>query len=190
MQAATTATRKLTYRDFLKFPDDGKRHELIDGVHYVTPSPFTPHQRVLGNLYFLMRLHLEQHPVGEVFLAPFDVVFSMLDVVEPDLLFISKARRRILTDKHVRGSPDLVAEIRSTTTRRRDEGVKLKLYDRFDVTEYWVVDPGAETIRVYRRVRARLRQSVELTRSQEAELTSPLLTGLSIPLGRIFGPIC
>lgn len=77
---------KLTYDDFLLFPDDGRRHELIDGEHYVTPSPNTRHQAVLGNLHFLIRSWLERHPVGRVFFAPFDVVFTRFDVVEPDLL--------------------------------------------------------------------------------------------------------
>jgi hypothetical protein len=75
---------KLTYDDFLLFPDDGQRHELIDGEHHVTPSPNIGHQRVLGTLHGLIWGHLQTHLVGEVFLAPFDVVLSMFDVVEPD----------------------------------------------------------------------------------------------------------
>src|SRR5438132_1781953 len=82
---------KLTYDDFVLFPDDGKRHELIDGEHYVTPCPNLGHQAILGNLHFLMRAWLESHPVGRVLLSPFDVVFSKWDVVEPDLLYVSAA---------------------------------------------------------------------------------------------------
>ena len=70
---------KLTYTDFLAFPDDGMRHELIDGVHYVTPSPVLPHQRVIGNVYFLLRRHLEDHAGGMVYVSPVDVVFTMFD---------------------------------------------------------------------------------------------------------------
>src|SRR5437870_8744148 len=99
---------KLTYDDFLLFPDDGKRHELIDGEHYVTPSPNTKHQRVLGALYLLIASWLQTHPVGEVFVAPFDVVFSRYDVVEPDLLYLSNERAaQVLTTQHVRGTPEL-----------------------------------------------------------------------------------
>ena len=85
---------KLTYDDLVRlFPeDDGLRHELIDGEHYVAPAPITNHQRVCGNLYFLLRSHLERHPVGEVLFAPVDIVFTKFDVVEPDLLYMSKAR--------------------------------------------------------------------------------------------------
>lgn len=103
---------KLTYDDFVLFPDDGKRHELIDGEHYVTPSPNTRHQTILGTLYFLIRVHLEMHPIGRVLVAPFDVVFSDVDVVEPDVLYVSNTRAAdVLTPKHVRGTPELVIEI-------------------------------------------------------------------------------
>ena len=186
MHMQTTTPAKLTYRDFVRFPDDGKRHELIDGVHYVTPSPFMPHQNVLGNLHFLIRSHLEEHRAGRVFLAPFDVIFSFFDIVEPDLLFISNERMAILTRKHVRGAPDLVVEIGSKSTRRRDEGVKLELYERGDVLEYWVVDPDEETIRVYRRKEGRLARAGELAREHHEALTTPLLPGLSLPLHRVF----
>lgn len=188
MSTAHTRPGKLTYRDFVKFPDDGKRHELIDGVHYVTPSPASAHQRVVGNLHFLIRLHLEQHGGGEVFVSPFDVVFSMFDIVEPDLVFVSDARQHVVTEKHVKGSPDLVIEVRSPSTRRRDEGVKLKLYDRTDVAEYWVVDPASSVARVYQRRTGRLSLAVELA-GDAAAITSPLLPGCVLPLDRVFARV-
>jgi len=67
---------KLTYEDFVLFPDDGKRHELIDGEHYVTASPNLRHQKILGRLYLLIASWLETNPIGEVFLSPLDVVFA------------------------------------------------------------------------------------------------------------------
>ena len=85
---------KLTYDDLVLFPDDGKRHELIDGEHYVTPSPNRKHQKVSGNLFLLIGAWLEQHPIGQIYYAPFDVIFSMFDVVEPDLLYMSTSRPR------------------------------------------------------------------------------------------------
>src|SRR5437870_9611706 len=83
---------KLTYADYLQFPDDGLRHELINGEHYVTPPPTTRHQRISGNLFYLIRQYLETHPVGEVFYAPVDLLLSDFDVVEPDILFVSRER--------------------------------------------------------------------------------------------------
>jgi Uma2 family endonuclease len=143
----------------------------------------------VGNLHFLVRLHLEEHGGGEVFLSPFDVLFTMFDIVEPDLLFVSDARKHVVTERHVEGSPDLVVEVRSPSTRRRDESVKLKLYDRFDVTEYWMIDPADALVRVYRRLKGRLTLAAELTRSSTAALTSPLLPGCSLPLVRIFAKV-
>src|SRR5262245_48319590 len=83
---------RLTYEDFVHFPDDGKRHELIDGEHYVTAAPNMTHQWIIGNLHFLIRQYLESRPLGRVFLSPFDVVFTDFDVVEPDLLYMSHER--------------------------------------------------------------------------------------------------
>ncbi len=178
---------KLTYDDFLLFPDDGKRHELIDGEHYVTPSPNTKHQRVSGNLFFLMRAWLEEHPIGQVFYAPFDVVFSRFDVVEPDLLYVSNARMtEIVTTQHVTGAPDIVVEIGSPGTRKRDETIKRRLYERSGVSEYWVLDPALDVVRVYRREGAAFTRPVELSTEAGDVLTTPHLAGLELPLTRLF----
>src|SRR5262245_17107882 len=143
---------KLTYDDFLLFPDDGKRHELIDGEHYVTPSPHIRHQRISGRLHLLIGNWLEANPIGQLYYAPLDVVFSHFDVVEPDLLYMSNARaEEVLTEKHVSGVPELVIEIGSRGTRKRDETVKRCLYERVGVDEYWIVDPATDAIRVFRR---------------------------------------
>src|SRR5688500_3399122 len=149
---AGTPAVKLTYDDFLLFPDDGRRHELIDGEHCVTPSPNTRHQVVCGNLFSLLRGHVKAHRLGKVFFAPFDVVFSQSDVVEPDLLYMSHQRaKEILTSEHVEGVPELVIEIASKRTRKRDETTKRRLYERSGVSEYWVVDPAIDVVRIYRR---------------------------------------
>jgi Uma2 family endonuclease len=178
---------KLTYDDFLLFPDDGKRHELIDGEHYVTPSPASKHQRIVWNLNGLLYIYLQAHPVGKAFGAPFDVVFSQFDVVEPDLLFVSAERAgKLLTEKNIQGAPDLVVEIGSPSTRKRDETIKRRLYERFGVMEYWVIDPELDTIKVYRRVGDRHERAAELSLEANDTLTSPLLPGLELPLSKIF----
>jgi Uma2 family endonuclease len=178
---------KLTYDDFVLFPDDGKRHELIDGVHYVTPSPNTRHQEISGRLFALIWAYLDTHVIGRVFHAPWDIIFTNVDVVEPDLVFISNARAAaIITPAHARGAPDLVAEIASPGTRRRDETIKRRLYERDGVTEYWVVDPDIDVVRVYRRQGDVFGRPIELTRENSDVLTTPLLPGLVLPLERIF----
>lgn len=182
-----TSGVKLTYDDFLLFPDDGQRHELIGGEHYVTPSPNVAHQVIVGNLYFALRGYLESHPAGQLFLAPFDVVFSDFDVVEPDLLYIAASRRRdILTKQNVRGAPDLVIEVGSPGTRRRDETIKRRLYERDGVAEYWVVDPELEVMRIYRREDGGYGRPRELSREAGDELQSPLFPDLAVPLDVIF----
>ena len=186
MAEATTRT-KLTYEDFLQLPDDGKRHEIIDGVHYVTASPVPRHQLIVGNLHNIIKNFLRQHDLGEVFLSPLDVLFTDFDIVEPDLIYLSRERWSVVTEANLQGSPDLVVEVLSPSTRSRDRGIKKKLYERSDVSEYWIVDPDAETIEVYRRsATGRLPRVAELSRERGEALSTPLLAGLEIPLAELF----
>ena len=157
---------KWTYSDLLLFPDDGKRHELIDGERIMSPSPFTKHQRVSRNLSTAFDNFLRKHRLGEIFTAPMDVVLSDINVVEPDLLFIASEHAAIITEKHIMGVPDLVVEIISAGSgtetcatrnmsqmglgRKTDEIIKRRLYEQFGVQEYWIVDPELESVKVYR----------------------------------------
>ena len=178
---------KLTYDDFVLFPDDGLRHELIDGEHYVTTAPILKHQKVLSNLHALIAPWLRNQPIGEVYFAPVDVVFSEFDVVEPDLLYVSNERAaEVLKKANVQGAPELVVEVGSPTTRRRDETVKRALYERAGVSEYWVVDPELDVVRVYRRDGERFSRPVELSAEAGDVLTTPLLPGLDLELTDIF----
>ncbi len=176
---------KLTYDDFVLFPDDGQRHELIEGEHVVTPAPNAKHQLIAGAIYALIWNYLEANRIGEVFIAPFDVVLSEFSVVEPDVLYLSNERAdAVLTEANVRGVPELVVEVVSKSTRRRDETVKRALYERMGVTEYWVVDPGARAVRVYRSDGTGFGSPNSL--EPPALLRTPLLPGLEIPLERVF----
>ena len=176
---------KLTYDDFVNFPDDGQRHELIDGEHYVTPSAATVHQRLVGRQHLALANWLQRHPIGEVFLAPFDVVLSQHDVVEPDLLVVLSDQSGIVTPLHVRGAPALVIEVLSPGTRRRDLGLKRQLYDRVGVREYWQVDPDERTVTICRR-------SLDGAFSADASLgdagviSSAVLPGFSLGIDRLF----
>jgi Uma2 family endonuclease len=178
---------KLTYDDFLLFPDDGNRHELIDGEHYVTPTPIRRHQVIVGNLFYLIRSFLENHPYGTVFGVPLDVILSRFDVVEPDLQYISKQRAHIMSD-WVRGAPDFVIEVASKSTRKRDLTIKRDLYERWGVLEYWFVDPEPKNIRVYRRPAEdqRFEQPQEFWCEEDEAVATPLLPGLELPLSKIF----
>lgn len=187
----TERDTRLTYDDFVRFPDDGLRHELIDGVHYVTPSPVTRHQQLSGRLHLAIGSYLEAHPeAGHLFYAPFDVIFSRWDVVEPDLIFVAADQLEILTDANVRGAPALVIEILSPGTRKRDLGIKRELFDRGGVREYWVVDPKLEDVAVYRRhADGRLVPAGALTAADGSMLTTPLLPGFELRLAKLFAPL-
>lgn len=177
---------KLTYEDYLLFPDDGKRHELIQGDHYMTPAPSTKHQRVSRNLVTALWTFVHQRRLGEVFDAPCDVVFSDEDVVQPDLLFVSAGRSSIITESNVQGAPDLIVEILSDATRKRDEVTKRKLYERFGVKEYWIVDPELETVKVFRLSDHQYVRTAELSKEAHDTLATPLLSDFRLPLIELF----
>jgi Uma2 family endonuclease len=140
-----------------------------------------------GAFHLLIAGWLEDRPIGQIFYAPFDVVFSRYDVVEPDLLYVSNARTpAVLTPANVQGAPDLVIEIGSPGTRQRDETIKRHLYERSGVSEYCVVDPEIDVVRVYRRTGERFDRAIELSREGGEVLTTPLLPGLALSLARIF----
>ena len=178
---------KLTYDDYVQFPDDGRRHELIDGEHFVTPTPIRKHQAIATNLVGMIWNYLRDHPRGRVFSAPFDVILSDFDVVEPDLLFLTNARlAEITTSPWVQGAPNLVVEIGSPATRKRDATIKRRLYERFGVEEYWIVDPELDAIDVYRRIEGHYERATQLSLEAGDVLTTPLLPDLTLPLSTIF----
>lgn len=177
---------RMTYDDLLLLPDDGLRHELIDGEHFVTPAPSSRHQVILANLHVLIAPHVRALRLGVALFAPFDIVFSKHDVVEPDLLYFSAARyAEVVTEKNAQGPPDLAVEILSPGTRRRDEVLKRRLYERMGVTEYWIVDPHAQTVRVFRLEGGKYRLQ-ELRLDAGDVVTSPLWPRLVITLAAIF----
>ena len=186
MAVQNPVRRKLTYEDYVLFPDDGNRHEILDGEHFVTAAPHLWHQSVVAELISRMTPFVRRHNLGWLYPAPADVLLSEHDTVQPDLLFVSKARAHILTEKNVQGAPDLVVEILSPSTRRRDEGLKLERYEVLGVQEYWVVDPKRHAARIYRRSGERLRKVADLTTAGGDCLTSPLLPGLEIALSEIY----
>jgi Uma2 family endonuclease len=187
-QMSTTAARlKLTYDDYLLFPEDGRRHELVDGEHRVTPAPDTRHQLLSFRLSGRLFEYLSAHPVGQALAAPCDVKLSETDVVQPDVLFVSRERSGIVRQAAIDGPPDLVVEILSASTRRMDEQLKRNLYAKHGVAEYWIVDPDLETVRVWRRGTPGFELVRELAAERGEAVTTPLLPGLRIDLASLFG---
>ena len=141
--------KHLTYADFLKLPDDGKRYEIIDGELYVSPAPSTKHQRTTLRLSMAVDSHVRPRRLGEVFIAPYDVVLANDAIVEPDIVYVNRARRRIVTDANVQGPPDLVVEVISPSSTKRDQETKRDLYAKYGVRFYWLAHPIEEWVRAY-----------------------------------------
>ena len=138
-----------TFQDWLQTPEDGLRHEILEGDHVVTPYPNLDHQKVSRRIQFQLYEQIERAGRGEVINAPAGVRLSDEDVVVPDLFVVLSGRAGILLDSHVDGPPDLVVEILSRSTGRRDRGAKKRLYETFGVREYWIVDPVGRFIEQY-----------------------------------------
>ena len=141
-----TATKKLTYLDYIETPDD-VRYELIDGELVLMPSPREIHQRLLKKLTWWF-MQVEEAGLGWMYSAPFDVFLSETSIFQPDLLFVSRERAHIITEDNVQGSPDLVIEILSPSDPRRDTVRKRAIYERHRVGEFWLVDPYTRNITV------------------------------------------
>ena len=176
-------TVKFTYEDYLQLPED-KRYELMEGEFYMVPSPGWSHQTVLTKIFLALHHHVVSQRLGETRFAPLDVVLSQEDVVQPDILFVSQERFNVITEKNIQGAPDLVIEILSPGTAERDRGLKRKLYAKYGVREYWIVDPDERTVEVMKLGEAGF-ETASVYRKGEI-LTSPLLKGFRLNLEEIF----
>jgi Uma2 family endonuclease len=181
--AMMQANIKFTYRDYVQLPDE-KRYELVEGELLWVPAPNLNHQRILRELEAALYSYLRRHPLGEIFLSPCDVVLSEINVVQPDLIFVSTERMNILTEANIQGSPDLVVEILSPSTQQRDRGIKQNLYAKYGIREYWIVDPEDKTVEVLSWTEAGYR--VEVMVPQGGTLNSSLFPDLNLKLSEIF----
>ena len=189
MSSASQARHRWTYSELVALPDDQMRHELIDGEHYVSPSPATTHQEISKRLFLALNAHVERHRLGEVLYAPFDIKLSAWTVLVPDLVYFTAARfAEVVNERHATAAPDLVVEILSPGTRRRDLGRKRAVYDRDGAREYWIVDPEARSITVLRRPRsnAGLTDVTVHALAGGDVLESPLFPGLKLRLRDVF----
>lgn len=138
---------RYTVSDYQELPE-GAPYQLVNGKLIFMPSPFDIHQKISGNLFLEMGFFVKKNQLGEVRYAPLDVHFDKENLYQPDLLFISNARKHIIK-KHIYGAPDLVVEILSEGTKNVDEDEKMKVYGQFNVLEYWIIDPNEQTIDIY-----------------------------------------
>ena len=179
------AAIKFTYEDYKNLPEsETQRYELLEGELVMVPAPSFEHQSISIHLEVRLYEFVRRRDLGIVLDAPLDVVLSEENVVQPDILFISKARRKIIHKEEIRGAPDLVVEILSPYTAGRDRTLKKKLYARYGVKEYWLVDPEEKTIEVLKLGQRGFERFAVYKRPDT--LQSPLLAGLQIPLREVF----
>lgn len=125
---------------------EGTLCEVIDNTLYMSPSPTTYHQRLLGKLFARIQTFIEDKVLGEAFIAPCDVYLDdQTNVVQPDILFIKKERLSIIERNGILGAPDLIIEILSTN-KSHDQNRKLELYERNQVPEYIIIDPETKQV--------------------------------------------
>lgn len=185
-----TSPRPLTYQAFreMDFPEeDSFLYELINGALVKKSAPSVQHQRAVRNFYDSLSAFVRVQRAGEVLFAPVDVKLSDHNAPQPDLLFIRTERLSIIQEEagFVDGAPDLVVEVMSPSTAKRDRIDKMKLYAEYGVLEYWIVDPLNKSIEVYR-----LRESAyALQHFAESGDTagSGILAGFSISVDAIVG---
>ena len=175
----------LTAADLELMPDDGNRYELVEGELIVTRAPGVPHQLVITNLIKLIGTYLDRNPLGEILTVP-GVIFDEYNSVIPDIVFLTNEQME-RAGPHIREAPELAVEIVSPgrENARRDRVVKLQVYSKFKVKEYWVADPEARTLEVYRLSEGALALAATLTRNDE--ITSPVLPGFGCRVSEIFG---
>ncbi len=177
------ASLRFTYEDLQHLPED-KRYEIIEGELFMTPSPVPYHQLIVGHLFRFLDEHVRKNGMGEVFLAPCDIVFTAEDVLEPDIFYISKDRLSIIGEKYITEAPDLAVEVLSSGTAHRDQVLKARVYARHGVKEYWIASPEAKTVDVQVNTGEGFRR--EALFGIPDRLRSPLLSGLEIPLDQVF----
>ncbi len=179
----TVTNIKFTYQDYLLLPED-KRYEIIEGELIMVPAPIPYHQDIFRNLFRVLTEYTESKKLGKVYSAPIDVVLSDENIVQPDILFIFKKRFSIIAEKNIQGAPDLVVEISSPSTRERDRLLKRKLYAKFGVREFWLVDVEKKEVEVLTLKGKGFEKVGFYTRNET--LLSPLLQGLKISVNEIF----
>jgi Uma2 family endonuclease len=139
----------LTYEDYAALPNDGKRYEILDGELNVTAAPSRGHQRVVLKLAAALDAHVTSHGLGEVYVAPFDVILAETTIVQPDVIFVARDRLAIFSARGADGAPTLAVEVLSPSTSRVDRVTKLQLYARYGVRYYWIVDLDRYAIDVH-----------------------------------------
>ena len=173
---------KLDYSHYVCFPDDGKRHEVIDGEHFVNPAPGTYHQTVSRRLQFALYSLIEVKKLGQVFNAPVDLQLGDHNIVQPDIIVVLAESEQIITPTKIKGVPDLVIEILSPATKENDRVLKRQVYERAGIPEYWIVDPFEHSITQLLLDSQGIYQST----LHEKSIVASILPDISVDLSRVW----
>jgi excisionase family DNA binding protein len=175
-----------TYEDYVKIPaEPGYRSEILEGFLVKEPSPTTHHQRILIELAFQLKNFFNGFdPEGELFVAPLDVTLTAGNVLQPDILFVSGARRSIMRPERIDGACDLIVEIMSPANRRKDRIRKLEIYRKAGIPHYWIADPEENTLEAFALKDGAY--ALIAAGSPEDSFTHPDFPGLSLDLARVF----
>lgn len=174
--------KRWTYEEYYRLDDD-QSHEIIDGNLLIAPSPDMCHQDLSRKVFRLIDRFVTRNKLGEVFYAPFDVVLDSENTVQPDLIFVSAANVGIIKQRAIFGIPNLLIELISPSSVRRDRSDKKDLYARFGVKEYWIGDPANKSLEILtlKEGRYELHCAAEI----KGKLTSPTMTGLEFDMTEI-----
>lgn len=177
-----TQVRRWTYEEYCRLDDD-QRQEIIDGHLLMAPSPDHWHQDSSRKLFRLIDQFVTRNKLGEVFYAPFDVILDSANVVQPDLIFVAAANLGILQRRGIFGVPDLLIELVSPSSVRRDRYDKRELYARFGVKEYWIGDPANLSLEILTLKEGRY--ELHCAAEEKGRLTSSVLVGLEFELAEV-----
>ena len=178
-----------TIEELLALPEDGLRHELLDGVHVVTPAPLLPHQAVLGRFAYLLEQALEDNDELVLLASPADVVLGPRTLVEPDLFVVRKRPGQILKQWSEVGVPALAIEFLSPGTAARDRGAKRRIYQQAGVAEYWIVDLDARIVERWRPADERPEVISETLQWAPLGTIAPVQLELPALFAKVLGPL-
>ena len=184
MAPVLTSRRNVTYAELATWPDDGRRYELYDGEVSEVPAPLPRHQLAMLELYSRLREYAVRHG-GLVIASPIDIVFNQTNVLQPDIVvFTAERRHHVQLDAPIQVPPDVAVEVTSPSTASNDRGRKLRMFERFGVPEYWILDSTEERIEVRRLRDGRYDAPVSAVAGETFE--SDALTGFSCDVATLF----
>jgi Uma2 family endonuclease len=175
-------TKRWTYEEYYKL-EDAQRYEIINGKLLMAPSPTTWHQDWLSDLNDLVKRYVKRNKLGHLFFAPVDVVLDAENTVQPDLVFVARRNLGIIQPRAIFGTPDLLVEVVSPSSVRRDRNQKMKLYARFGVKEYWISDAANRSLDVFTLKEGLF--ELHSAAKEKGQVSSLVLTGLKFDLAEI-----